>query len=162
MDTLTHAIEGYTNRFAVPLVDALALEAARLVALHLRRAVGEGTNEEARYGMSLASLLGGLVPAIGQHGRPCMPWRIPWAGDFTCRTAWPIRSCCRTSCGSTRRWRRPDTSEIAEAMGAADAVAAVVELSQAVGTNRRMREFGVEAAASARKWPRPRCKSNGC
>jgi alcohol dehydrogenase len=33
---------------------------------------------------------------------------------------------------------------IARAMGAKDAVAAVVELSQAVGTNRQMREFGVE------------------
>lgn len=60
MDTLTHAIEAYTNRFAVPLVDTFALEAARLVALHLRQAVSHGADENARYGMSLASLLGGL------------------------------------------------------------------------------------------------------
>lgn len=33
---------------------------------------------------------------------------------------------------------------IAQAMDAGDAVSAVVALSQAVGTNRRMREFGVE------------------
>ena len=60
MDTLTHAIEGYANRFAVPLVDGLALEVVRLVARNLRRAVRQGADEEARYAMSLASMLGGL------------------------------------------------------------------------------------------------------
>lgn len=143
MDTLTHAIEAYTNRFAVPLVDALALEAARLVSLHLRRAVTTGTDAEARYGMSLASLLGGLclrsVNTAAVHalayplgGRFHVPHGVanslllPHVMQFNAPVAGP-------------RYQR-----IAEAMDATDAVAAVVELSQAVGTNRRMREFGVE------------------
>ncbi|MEX0642028.1 MAG: iron-containing alcohol dehydrogenase, partial [Pirellulales bacterium] len=60
MDALTHAIESFTSRIAVPLVDALALDAIRLVSVHLRTAVNDGANEPARCGMALASLLGGL------------------------------------------------------------------------------------------------------
>ena len=143
MDTLTHAIEAYTNRFAVPLVDALALESVRLTALHLRRAVAEGTDEEARYGMSLASLLGGMClrsvntaavhalayPLGGQFHVPhgvANSLLLPHVMRFNASVAEP-------------RYRK-----IAEAMGAADAVAAVIELSQTVGTNRQMREFGVQ------------------
>lgn len=143
MDTLTHAIEAYTNRFAVPLVDTFALEAARLVALHLRRAVASGTDEDARYGMSLASLLGGFclrsVNTAAVHalayplgGRFHVPHGVanslllPHVMQFNAPVA------------------APRYHTIAEVMGATDAVAAVIELSQAVGTNRRMREFGVE------------------
>jgi alcohol dehydrogenase class IV len=60
VDTLCHAIESYTNRFSQPFVDTLELEAIRLVGTHLRRAVSCGDDLEARYGMALASLYGGL------------------------------------------------------------------------------------------------------
>jgi alcohol dehydrogenase class IV len=60
MDTLTHAIEAYTNRHAQPFVDTFALEAVRLVGRYLRRAVADGADREARYHLSLASLYGGL------------------------------------------------------------------------------------------------------
>jgi alcohol dehydrogenase class IV len=60
MDTLTHAIEAYTNRFAVPFVDGLALEAIRQTGRHLRRAVACGIDLEARSGMARAATLGGL------------------------------------------------------------------------------------------------------
>lgn len=60
MDALTHAIEAYTNRFAHPFVDPLALEAIRLIGLHLRRAVCRGDDPTARYHMCLGSVYGGL------------------------------------------------------------------------------------------------------
>jgi len=60
MDALTHAIEAYTNRYAQPLVDVFALEAIQLIGTNLRRAVAYGDDPEARYNMSLGSLLGGL------------------------------------------------------------------------------------------------------
>ncbi|MDR0440049.1 MAG: iron-containing alcohol dehydrogenase [Candidatus Accumulibacter sp.] len=60
MDTLTHAIEAYTNRFAVPFVDALALEAICQTGRHLRRAVSCGIDLEARSGMARAATLGGM------------------------------------------------------------------------------------------------------
>jgi Alcohol dehydrogenase, class IV len=60
LDALTHSIEAYTNRHAHPLVDIYALESIRLCARFLARAVHDGNDAEAREGMSLASLYGGL------------------------------------------------------------------------------------------------------
>jgi alcohol dehydrogenase class IV len=60
MDALTHAIEAYTNRFAVSFVDALALEAVRQTGRHLRRAVACGIDLDARSGMARAATLGGM------------------------------------------------------------------------------------------------------
>jgi alcohol dehydrogenase class IV len=143
MDALTHAIEGYANRFAVPLVDALALEAARLTALHLRRAVAEGSNEEARYGMSLASLLGGLCLRSVNTGA-VHALAYPLGGRFHV----PHGVANSLLLPHVMRFNAPVVADryqrIAEVMGGSDAVTAVTELSQALGTNRRMREFGVE------------------
>ncbi len=60
MDSLTHAIEVYINKFSVPIIDTIALETIRLVGQHLRRSVEYGSDLVARQGMSLASLYGGL------------------------------------------------------------------------------------------------------
>jgi alcohol dehydrogenase class IV len=60
MDTLTHAIEEYTNKFASPIIDTLALEAITLVMGHLKQCIDQPENLEARQAMSLASLYGGL------------------------------------------------------------------------------------------------------
>lgn len=60
LDTLTHCIEAYTNRFAHPLVDIYALEGIRLTAKYLVRAVRNGEDLEAREGMAAASYYGGL------------------------------------------------------------------------------------------------------
>jgi alcohol dehydrogenase len=60
LDTLTHCIEAYTNKFAHPLIDLYALEGIRLCVTYLSRAVHGGEDLEAREGMSRASLYGGL------------------------------------------------------------------------------------------------------
>lgn len=60
LDTLTHCIEAYTNKFAHPVVDLYALEGVRLCATYLLRAIRNGDDIEAREGMSRASLYGGL------------------------------------------------------------------------------------------------------
>lgn len=60
MDALTHCIEAYTNKFAHPMVDLYALEGIRLCGRYLARAVRNGEDIEAREGMSLTSLYGGL------------------------------------------------------------------------------------------------------
>ncbi|MBG0777866.1 MAG: iron-containing alcohol dehydrogenase [Desulfovibrionaceae bacterium] len=60
MDALTHAIEGYTALAAEPLADACALHAITLITEHLRTAVNDGGNLEARAGMLVGSILGGL------------------------------------------------------------------------------------------------------
>ncbi len=60
VDALTHAIEAYTNKHAHPLIDTLALRAIGLIGGNLRRAVACGEDRQARYNMSMASLLGGM------------------------------------------------------------------------------------------------------
>lgn len=61
MDALTHAIEAYTCRVSNPISDGLALHAIRLISQHLRPAVQEPENREAREQMLVASLIAGMA-----------------------------------------------------------------------------------------------------
>ncbi len=61
MDALAHAIECYTCAYAQPLPDSVALNAMEYVAKHLRVAFAQGHNMEARYGMSMAAMLGAMA-----------------------------------------------------------------------------------------------------
>ena len=60
MDALTHAIECYTCAWAQPWPDAVALWAIETIGQWLRVAYAQGANEEARYHMSMASMLAGM------------------------------------------------------------------------------------------------------
>lgn len=61
MDALTHAIEAYTCRVSNPISDGLALHAIRLISQHLKPAVQEPENREAREQMLVASLIAGMA-----------------------------------------------------------------------------------------------------
>ncbi len=61
VDALVHAIEAVTIRRANPMNDALGLQAIRLVARHLRRAVETPNDVEARGAMLIASCLAGMA-----------------------------------------------------------------------------------------------------
>jgi alcohol dehydrogenase len=71
LDALIHCLEAYTNKFAHPLIDVYAYEGMQQIARNLVRAVKDGTDEEARTGVSLGSLLGGFclgpVNTAGVH-----------------------------------------------------------------------------------------------
>jgi len=60
IDALTHAIESYTSVHATPITKKLSLEAIELIVPHIRTAVWNGENIEARENMALGSLLAGL------------------------------------------------------------------------------------------------------
>jgi len=60
VDALAHCVEAYTSRKAHPLIDLYALDGTRLVGRYLARAVRDGSDREARAGLSLASLYGGF------------------------------------------------------------------------------------------------------
>ena len=60
MDALTHAIECYTCAYAQPWPDAVALWAVETIGQWLRIAYAQGHNQEARYKMSMAAMLGGM------------------------------------------------------------------------------------------------------
>lgn len=59
MDALTHAIESYTTLNANLVGDACALQAMKLINDHLRTAVSDGSNIDARGNMVIASFLAG-------------------------------------------------------------------------------------------------------
>ena len=59
VDVLCHAVEAFISTNASPLTDSAAEQAIRLVAQHLPRAVADGSDREARRGMSLANVFAG-------------------------------------------------------------------------------------------------------
>jgi choline dehydrogenase len=61
MDALAHAIECYTCAYAQPWPDAVALMAMEYVGDWLRVAYAQGQNQEARYKMMMAAMLGGMA-----------------------------------------------------------------------------------------------------
>ena len=60
MDALAHAIESYTNKSFQPISSVLTLKAVELIGRYLVRAVEDGSDREARYGMMLGSTLAGM------------------------------------------------------------------------------------------------------
>ena len=71
IDALTHCIEAYTNRFAHPMIDVLALEGIRLISANLSNAFIRGDDLELRSRLSLGSMYGGMclgpVNTAGVH-----------------------------------------------------------------------------------------------
>lgn len=71
IDALAHCVESFTSRKAHPAIDLYAEAGIRLVGRHLAQAVENGADVEARMGMGLASLYGGLclgpVNTAGGH-----------------------------------------------------------------------------------------------
>lgn len=61
MDALTHAVEAYVSTIATPMTDSAAEKAIELVAKHLRPAVANGNDLEAREGMCFAQYLAGMA-----------------------------------------------------------------------------------------------------
>ncbi|HEU4551698.1 MAG TPA: iron-containing alcohol dehydrogenase [Chitinophaga sp.] len=60
IDALTHCLEAYTNNFAHPVTDLIALEGVRLIARYLQRACDNGRDMEARAQVALGSMYGGM------------------------------------------------------------------------------------------------------
>ena len=63
LDALTQLIEPYVSARANPLTDGICLEGLRHASSSLRRAFQDGQDREARRGMALASLFGGMALA---------------------------------------------------------------------------------------------------
>lgn len=60
MDALTHAIEGYITKGAWEMSDMFELKAIEMISRHLRAAVADGNDLEARNGMAVAQYIAGM------------------------------------------------------------------------------------------------------
>lgn len=60
IDALAHCLEAYTNKFAHPVIDLLALEGVRLIGGSLLKAYQDGADQEARANVALGSMYGGM------------------------------------------------------------------------------------------------------
>jgi alcohol dehydrogenase len=61
MDALTHAVEAYVSLAATPMTDTCAIKAIELISEHLRAAVANGQDMEAREQMCFAQYLAGMA-----------------------------------------------------------------------------------------------------
>jgi alcohol dehydrogenase len=68
MDALSHAIETYVSSENSPFSDSLALHAIDIISTHLRDAVRDGANMEARGQLLIASTMAGLAFSNGFLG----------------------------------------------------------------------------------------------
>jgi alcohol dehydrogenase len=155
MDALAHAIECYTNNACQPISGALALHAIELIGKHLRSAVLNGRNREARYSLMLAATMAGIAmnpTRLGLAHALAMPlgsWdlRVPH-GIVLALTLAPVME---FNCVA-----EPSRFvDVARALGepidgiplrqaARRAAGAVRDLAQDIGIPRGLGEFGVE------------------
>jgi alcohol dehydrogenase len=118
MDALSHAVDSLHCRLANPASDALALEGARLVARHLRRAVADGSDIEARCGVAHASLTAGLAVGVTDvSGCHCLAESIGAVYDH------PHGVCCAVTLPLIMDYNLPVSTEryarLADAFGIA-------------------------------------------
>ncbi len=60
VDAMAHCVEAFTSKRSHPIIDTYALEGTKLVGRFLARAVKDGSDVEARAGLSLAAFYGGV------------------------------------------------------------------------------------------------------
>jgi alcohol dehydrogenase class IV len=143
MDALSHAVDSLHCRLDTPASDAMALEGARLVALHLRRAVERPDDAEARCGMAQASLVAGLAVGITDvSGCHCLAEAMGAVYDL------PHGICCAATMPVIMEYNLPvaaakyarlahafgiDTAGMGEQEAARAAVGYVRDLNRALG-----------------------------
>lgn len=154
MDALTHAIEAYVSTAATPITDAAAIKAIELIAQNLEAAVINGEDRVAREAMQYAEYLAGMAFSNASLGYVhSMAHQLGGVYDLA------HGLCNAILLPNVARFNAVDKADryadIARAMGldiavmnSADAaeagISAIEELSNAVGTARKLADLGVE------------------
>jgi alcohol dehydrogenase len=156
MDALSQAIEPITSLAATPMTDALALTAIDLVGKWLKVAYSNGSDIEARTGMSMAATLSGLAFGNGKltlghslsqtfgpvkkisHGVSC-GIALPYIMEFYLPVIPERLSLIAAAMGV-------DVSGISVKEAAAEAIRMVKRLSDDVGIPASLRQMGFDKA----------------
>ncbi|MFR8868468.1 L-threonine dehydrogenase [Paraclostridium sordellii] len=154
MDALTHAVEAYVSTSATPVTDACAQKAIELISQHLRDAVEDGTNMEARDMMAYAEYLAGMafnsaslgyVHAIahqlgGFYNLPhgvCNAILLPEVQEFNSRVS-------SNKLKDIAKFMGVDISNMSDEEGAKSCINAIRKLSSDVGIPSGLKELGVK------------------
>lgn len=157
IDALTHAVEAYISVNASPTTDGLALQAIRLIARSLRKAVENGTDKQARTDMSNGSYLAGLAffnagvagvhalayPLGGQfhipHGESNAVL-LPYVMGY-------IRKSCTKRMADILNALGGNSSYLSEEEASYRCVEALTRLVDDVGIPKTLRGFGIQETA---------------
>jgi alcohol dehydrogenase class IV len=159
IDALTHAIEAFTavdnGKFPLPpgersvyqgkhpMGDLCAEKAIRLCGQHLRRAVQHGDDLDAREGMALAATLAGL--AFSNVGVALVhAMEYPVGGATNCSHGEGNGLLLPHVMRFNQPTRKAEFAQIAEWLGANDAITAVERMQADIGIPRRLRDLGVK------------------
>jgi alcohol dehydrogenase len=157
MDALAHAIECYTNKACQPISAALALGAIELIGRHLRRAVANGSDREARYGMLLASTMAGMAmnpTRLGLAHALAMPlgsWDLKIPHSVAIAVTLPIVMRFNVPAAPSRfaavaRALGQELDGCSELEAAERSAAAVASLAEAIGIPKGLSGYGLSAA----------------
>lgn len=154
LDALSHAVESYTSLNASPLTDLYALEAIRLIGVHLRTAVANGGDLAARDGMLRASMYAGIgignagtnivhalaYPLQGQHRIThgvANSLLLPYGMEFNALSNLAKFACVAEALGEPIAGLSPRAA-------AAKSAEACRLLSEDIGIPQKMREVGIK------------------
>lgn len=152
MDALTHAIEAYVSIAATPITDAVAIKAIELIQAHLRNAVKNGEDLEAREQMAYAQFMAGMafnnaslgyVHAMahqlgGFYNLPhgvCNAILLPHVQRFNAQV-------CPERLSHVAQAMGVDVTGLSAEQGAAAAIDAIVQLAKDVGIPAGIKELG--------------------
>ncbi|MDI3534169.1 MAG: alcohol dehydrogenase [Thermosediminibacterales bacterium] len=157
MDALIHAIESYIAKKANKFTECISLEAIKLISGSLRTAVADGENIEARYNMSLGSLMAGVAFANAGVGA-VHALAYPLGGQFHIPHGMANTLMLRYVMEYNVVSRMEKFAKIAEAMGenieglsireaAQKAIDAMIALAEDIGVPTKLREVDIPEAA---------------
>jgi alcohol dehydrogenase class IV len=160
MDAFIHAVGSYTNTQVNPIGDVCAQEAIRLVSGNLLRAIEDGNDLTARSAMMLASHLAGI--AISQKGNDAIHGLSTAVESMVdCTHGESLSALMPHILRFNHEAAAPRYAQIARLMGrdvagmtamraAAVGIEAMIELRDAAGTCRTLREIGVKPEMTER------------
>jgi alcohol dehydrogenase len=155
LDALVHGIEAYTARTTNAVAQAYARECIQLIARHLPGAVKDGSDLEARSGMSLAATLGGLAISNGglgaihglaypldtvkhiPHGRT-VAIMAPWVVDFN-------RVDNEEAYARIARFLGKGVDNLDSRAASQKAVSGIIDLMESVGVSPYLTEHGIQS-----------------
>jgi alcohol dehydrogenase len=156
MDALVHALESCMSRRANPWAEGIALQAVRMIAAHLPRAVADGSDLEARSQMLLASHLAGVAMASTGLGichaiGHALGGRYDIAHGVALTMVLPgvlrfnLPACEERLAAAAFAFGAGDTAR-STGWNAAAAIDAVAALADRAGMTHRLPDFGITAA----------------